>query len=180
MQRVQKLTPCLWFDDQAEEAAKFYCAIFDHSKITGITHYGKAGQEIHGRPEGSVMTVSFELDGQSFTGLNGGPVFKFNEAISFQVNCHTQEEVDHFWGTPVCGRPRRGPAMRLAQGQIRRVVADRAGGADAHDERPRHDKIPARHASDVADEKTRHRRTATSLCRRELIHSGAGLPRTLR
>ncbi len=75
-------------------------------KITGVTHYGKAGQEIHGRPEGSVMTVSFELDGQSFTGLNGGPVFKFNEAISFQVNCHTQEEVDHFWGAPVCGRPR--------------------------------------------------------------------------
>jgi len=98
MQRVQKLTPCLWFDDQAEAAAKFYCSIFDHSKITAITHYGKAGFEHHGRPEGSVLTVSFELDGQGFTGLNGGPVFKFNEAVSFHVNCQTQEEVDHYWG----------------------------------------------------------------------------------
>lgn len=98
MQRVQKLTPCLWFDDQAEAAAKFYCSIFDHSKITAVTHYGKAGFEHHGRPEGSVLTVSFELDGQGFTGLNGGPVFKFNEAVSFQVNCQTQEEVDHYWG----------------------------------------------------------------------------------
>ncbi|MDN4543790.1 MULTISPECIES: VOC family protein [unclassified Pseudomonas] len=103
MQRVQKLTPCLWFDDQAEDAAKFYCSIFDHSKITGMTHYGKAGFEFHGRPEGSVMTVSFELDGQSFTGLNGGPLFKFSEAISFQVNCQTQDEVDHYWGNLSAG-----------------------------------------------------------------------------
>jgi predicted 3-demethylubiquinone-9 3-methyltransferase (glyoxalase superfamily) len=97
MQRIQKITPCLWFDDQAEAAAGFYCSIFDHAKITAITRYGKAGFEVHGRPEGSVMTVSFELDGQSFTGLNGGPVFTFSEAISLQVNCQTQEEVDHFW-----------------------------------------------------------------------------------
>ncbi|CAG8872557.1 hypothetical protein PS726_03422 [Pseudomonas fluorescens] len=103
MQRVQKLTPCLWFEDQAEDAAKFYCSIFDHSKITGMTHYGNAGFEFHGRPEGSVMTVSFELDGQSFTGLNGGPLFKFSEAISFQVNCQTQEEVDHYWGNLSAG-----------------------------------------------------------------------------
>lgn len=98
MQRVQKLTPCLWYDNQAEEAAKFYCSIFDHSKITAITHYGKAGIEHHGRPEGSVLTVSFELEGQGFTGLNAGPAFKFNEAVSFQVNCESQEEVDHYWG----------------------------------------------------------------------------------
>jgi predicted 3-demethylubiquinone-9 3-methyltransferase (glyoxalase superfamily) len=91
MQRIQKITPCLWFDYQAEAAAGFYCSIFDHSKITAITHYGKAGFELHGRPEGSVMTVSFELDGQTFTGLNGGPVFTFSEAVSFQVNCQTQE-----------------------------------------------------------------------------------------
>ena len=103
MQRVQKLTPCLWFEDQAEDAAKFYCSIFDHSKITGMTHYGNAGFEFHGRPEGSVMTVSFELDGQSFTGLNGGPLFKFSEAISFLVNCQTQEEVDHYWGNLSAG-----------------------------------------------------------------------------
>ena len=102
MQRFQKLTPCLWFDDQAEAAAKFYCSIFDHSKITGLTHYSKVGQEFHGKPEGAVMTVSFELDGQTFTGLNGGPMFKFSEAISFQVNCQNQKEVDHFWA--ICRR----------------------------------------------------------------------------
>jgi predicted 3-demethylubiquinone-9 3-methyltransferase (glyoxalase superfamily) len=103
MQRVQKLTPCLWFDTQAEEAAKYYCSIFDHSKITGTTHYGKAGQDVHGMPEGLVLTISFELDGQPFTGLNGGPHFKFNEAVSFQVNCQTQEEIDHYWGTLSAG-----------------------------------------------------------------------------
>jgi predicted 3-demethylubiquinone-9 3-methyltransferase (glyoxalase superfamily) len=97
MQRVQKITPCLWFDDQAEAAAEFYCSIFENAKITAITHYGKAGIEHHGRPEGSVLTVSFELDGQEFTGLNAGPMFKFSEAVSFQVNCQTQEEVDYYW-----------------------------------------------------------------------------------
>ena len=105
MQRVQKLTPCLWFDDQAEAAAAFYCSIFDHAKITALTHYSKVGQEFHGQPEGTVMTVSFELDGQSFTALNGGPVFTFNEAISFQVNCQNQEEIDHFWGNLSAGGP---------------------------------------------------------------------------
>ena len=93
----QKITPCLWFDNQAEEAARFYTAIFPNSKIVDIARYGEAGTEIHGRPAGSVMTVAFELDGQAFTALNGGPVFKFNEAISFQVYCDTQEEVDHYW-----------------------------------------------------------------------------------
>ena len=97
MQRVQRITPCLWFDSQGEEAAKFYISIFKNSKITQISRYGEAGKEIHGRPPGSVMTVAFELDGHSFTALNGGPVFKFNEAISFQVNCDTQEELDDFW-----------------------------------------------------------------------------------
>jgi predicted 3-demethylubiquinone-9 3-methyltransferase (glyoxalase superfamily) len=87
----------LWFDEQAEDAAKFYTAIFKNSKITNISLYGEAGKEVHGKPPGSVMTVAFELDGHSFTALNGGPVFKFNEAISFQVNCATQEEVDYFW-----------------------------------------------------------------------------------
>ncbi|MNZ34486.1 MULTISPECIES: VOC family protein [unclassified Pseudomonas] len=97
MSRIQKLTPCLWFDDQAEDAAHFYCSVFEHSTVTAITRYGKAGFEFHGRPEGSVMTISFVLDGQTFTALNGGPVFRFNEAISFQVNCHSQFEIDHFW-----------------------------------------------------------------------------------
>ena len=97
MQIVQKITPCLWFDDQAEEAAKFYTAIFKNSKIASIARYGKAGREVHGKPAGSVMIVAFELDGQTFTALNGGPTFKFNEAISFQINCDTQEEVDYYW-----------------------------------------------------------------------------------
>jgi predicted 3-demethylubiquinone-9 3-methyltransferase (glyoxalase superfamily) len=97
MQNIQKITPCLWFDDQAEEAAKFYTAILKNSKIISITRYGEAGHEVHGRPAGTVMVVAFELDGQTFTALNGGPMFKFNEAISFQVNCKTQEEVDYYW-----------------------------------------------------------------------------------
>lgn len=97
MPLIQKITPCLWFDDQAEQAAKFYTEIFKNSKIKKITRYGKEGYEIHRKPEGSVMTVEFELDGQALTALNGGPVFKFNEAISFQVDCATQEEVDYYW-----------------------------------------------------------------------------------
>jgi predicted 3-demethylubiquinone-9 3-methyltransferase (glyoxalase superfamily) len=91
------IVPCLWFDSEAEEAARFYTGIFKSSKITAIARYGDAGQEIHGRKPGSVMTVAFELDGQPFTALNGGPVFTFNEAVSFQIMCDTQEDVDHFW-----------------------------------------------------------------------------------
>ena len=97
MALMQKITPCLWFDDQAEQAAKFYTGIFKNSKINKVSRYGKEGYEIHHRPEGSVMTVAFELDGQAFTALNGGPIFKFNEAVSFQVDCATQEEVDYYW-----------------------------------------------------------------------------------
>jgi predicted 3-demethylubiquinone-9 3-methyltransferase (glyoxalase superfamily) len=97
MQLLQKITPCLWFDHEAEDAAKFYTSIFKNSKITQIARYGEVGQEIHGRKPGSVMTVAFELDGHTFTALNGGPYFKFNEAISLQVNCDTQEELDYFW-----------------------------------------------------------------------------------
>jgi predicted 3-demethylubiquinone-9 3-methyltransferase (glyoxalase superfamily) len=87
----------LWFDDQAEEAVAFYTATFGNSKIVDVARYGEAGHEIHGKPAGTVMTVAFELEGQSFTALNGGPMFKFNEAISFQVNCETQGEVDYYW-----------------------------------------------------------------------------------
>ena len=97
MAHSQPLIPCLWFDSQAEEAARFYTGIFKDSKIVAITRYPEAGQEVHGRAPGSVMTVEFELNGQRFTGLNGGPHFKFNEAVSFQVMCQTQEEVDHYW-----------------------------------------------------------------------------------
>jgi len=94
---IQKITPCLWFDNQAEEAAKFYVSIFDNSSIGAVSRYGKEGFEVHGRPEGSAMTVSFRLDGQEFTALNGGPLFKFTEAISFVVRCKTQAEVDRYW-----------------------------------------------------------------------------------
>ena len=97
MPPIQKITPCLWFDDQAEQAAKFYTEVFKNSRIKKISRYGKEGYEIHHRPEGSVMTVEFELDGQTFTALNGGPIFKLNEAISLQVDCATQEEVDYYW-----------------------------------------------------------------------------------
>jgi len=89
--------PFLWFDDQAEEAANFYVSIFKKSKIGNVTRYGEADSEVSGRPKGSVMTVTFQLDGQEFIALNGGPVFKFTEAISFLVNCETQEEVDELW-----------------------------------------------------------------------------------
>ena len=97
MATTQRITPCLWFDDQAEEAARYYTGIFPNSRITTVTHYGEAGFEIHHRPAGSVMVVAFELDGQTFTALNGGPVFTFNEAISLQVSCATQEEIDYYW-----------------------------------------------------------------------------------
>lgn len=90
---MQMVTPCLWFDTQGEDAAKFYTTVFRNSRILDVARYGAAGP----RPEGSVMTVTFELDGQRFVALNGGPEFTFNEAISFQVSCQTQEEVDYFW-----------------------------------------------------------------------------------
>jgi predicted 3-demethylubiquinone-9 3-methyltransferase (glyoxalase superfamily) len=97
MATMQKITPNLWFAGQAEEAANYYTSIFKNSKIGKITRYGKEGQEIHKMPEGSVMTIEFTLDGQDFLGLNGGPYFQFNEAISFVVNCETQEEIDYYW-----------------------------------------------------------------------------------
>lgn len=92
-----RITPCLWFADEAEDAAALYTSIFPSSRITSVSRYGEAGQEIHGRAPGSVMTVSFELDGQPFVALNGGPVFRFSEAISLQVACGSQAEVDHYW-----------------------------------------------------------------------------------
>jgi predicted 3-demethylubiquinone-9 3-methyltransferase (glyoxalase superfamily) len=97
MATIQKIIPCLWFDNQAEEATKFYCSIFEGSRITRVTHYGKEGQDIHGRPPGSVMTVSFEIAGSQLTALNGGPHFKFSEAISLQVMCDSQDEIDRYW-----------------------------------------------------------------------------------
>jgi predicted 3-demethylubiquinone-9 3-methyltransferase (glyoxalase superfamily) len=94
---MQKITPFFWFDDKAEEAASFYISIFKNSKIVNITRYGDAGAAVTGRPKGTVMTVAFQLEGQEFVALNGGPQFKFTEAISLVVNCQTQEEVDEYW-----------------------------------------------------------------------------------
>ena len=97
MPNIRKIAPCLWFDSQAEEAARYYTGIFKNSKIGNISRYTEAGREVHGKPPGTVMTVEFELNGQPFTALNCGPQFKFNEAISFQMMCQTQEELDHYW-----------------------------------------------------------------------------------
>lgn len=97
MQVHRRIVPCLWFDHQGEEAATFYVSVFNNSKITSVARYSEAGQETHRRPPGSAMVVAFELDGQPFTALNGGPAFTFTEAISLQVTCDTQEEVDYYW-----------------------------------------------------------------------------------
>ena len=107
---MQKITPCLWFNDNAEEAVNFYTSLFKNSNITSITRYGEAGAGASGRPKGTVMTVLFQLDGQEFMALNGGPHFTFSPAISLMVNCETQEEIDEMWdklseggGTHQCG-----------------------------------------------------------------------------
>jgi len=105
----QKITPCLWFDTEAEQAAKFYCSIFENSKIEQVSRYLDAGQEIHGKKAGSVMVVAFQLEGQKFVALNGGPQFKFDEAISFQVSCATQKEIDYFWSELTAGGGQEGP-----------------------------------------------------------------------
>lgn len=95
--RFQRITPFLWFHDKAEEAAHFYVSVFDNSRILSTTRYSKDAANASGRPADSVMTVAFELDGQAFTALNGGPAFSFTPALSLVVNCHSQEEVDHYW-----------------------------------------------------------------------------------
>jgi predicted 3-demethylubiquinone-9 3-methyltransferase (glyoxalase superfamily) len=104
-----KITPCLWFDTQAEEAARFYCSVFKNSKIGKISRFPDAGQDVHGKPAGSVMTVEFELDGQPFVALNGGPQFKFDEAVSFQVFCETQSDIDYYWDRLTAGGGAEGP-----------------------------------------------------------------------
>jgi predicted 3-demethylubiquinone-9 3-methyltransferase (glyoxalase superfamily) len=92
-----KISPCLWFDTQAEDAANFYVSVFKNGRIKQVSRYGKAGREVHGKEPGSVMVVAFEIEGMTFTALNGGPQFKFDEAVSFQVSCESQDEIDYFW-----------------------------------------------------------------------------------
>ena len=94
---MKNITTCLWFDSNAEEAVNFYTSVFKNSKIGKVSRYGKEGFETHGRPAGSILTIEFELDGQAFTALNGGPLFKFTEAVSFVVPCESQEDIDYFW-----------------------------------------------------------------------------------
>lgn len=107
MAKLQKISPCLWFDGQAEDAAKLYVSIFEGSRIARVSRYGKEGHEVHGREPGSVMTVAFELAGQTFTALNGGPQFHFSEAISLQVMCETQDEIDRYWDKLSAGGPEK-------------------------------------------------------------------------
>ena len=121
---LQRITPFLWFDHQAEEAAKFYVSIFKDSRITSVARYDDAAAKAAGRPKGSVMTVAFELDGQEFTALNGGPLFKFTEVISLVVNCENAGRSRSLVGEALRRRP--GSRVRLAQGPVRRVVASRS------------------------------------------------------
>jgi predicted 3-demethylubiquinone-9 3-methyltransferase (glyoxalase superfamily) len=105
MPKLQTITPCLWFDGQAEAAVTFYTGIFKNSKITSVSRYTEAGKEIHGRSPGSVMVMMFEIEGQTFAALNGGPMFKFTEAVSFQINFDTQQEIDYYWDKLRAGGP---------------------------------------------------------------------------
>ncbi len=160
-----RITPCLWFDGQALEAAKYYVKIFKNSKIRKIARYGEAGREQHGQKPGSVLIVEFELDGRPFTALNGGPIFKFNEAVSMQVRCKDQKEVDYYWKKLTRRRRSRCPGLRLAQGQVRPVLADRAGPRHQAHQRPQVREIAARIRGDDEAEEARHRGGAKSLRR---------------
>ena len=105
----QKIMPCLWFDTEAEEAAKLYTSVFKDSKILSTSRYCKEGFEIHRRPEGTVMAVEFQIEGQRFVALNGGPQFKFSEAVSFQIHCQNQEEIDYYWSRLTADGGQEGP-----------------------------------------------------------------------
>jgi predicted 3-demethylubiquinone-9 3-methyltransferase (glyoxalase superfamily) len=109
MQLSKPITPCLWFEDQAEAAAKFYCSVFKNSKLGRISYYPNTGQDIHGKPANSVLTVEFDIDGTPFVALNAGPQFKFNEAVSFQVPCKTQDEIDYYWNALTADGGQEGP-----------------------------------------------------------------------
>lgn len=135
MATMQKITSCLWFDTQAEEAAKYYTSIFKNSSIGRMARYSEVGQEEHGQKPGSVMTVEFEINGQQFLGLNAGPIFKFNEAVSFVVNCDTQEELDYYWeklsegGDPkaqICGwlKDKYGLSWQIVPTVLARMISD--------------------------------------------------------
>ena len=132
---MQKITPFLWFNNEAEEAANFYTSIFKNSKITTVTRYSEAASQAAGMPKDSVMTVAFQIEGQNFTAINGGPVFKFTEAISFVINCETQKEIDHYWerlsegGDPKaqqCGwlKDKYGLSWQIVPSQLGELMSD--------------------------------------------------------
>ena len=144
MATLARIVPCLWFNDQALQAAEQYVSIFPNSRITHVAHYGDAGHEHHGRPAGSVMLVRFTLDGVAFTALNGGPGFTFNEAVSLQVMCDSQDEIDHFWsrlgegGDPraqQCGwlKDRFGVSWQVTPRKMEELMPD--------DDRPRSERV---------------------------------------
>jgi len=135
----QKIAPCLWFDTQAEDAAKFYTSVFKNSRINHIGRYGEAGREVHGKKAGTVMVVAFEIEGQSFLALNGGPQFKFDEAISFQVFCDSQEEIDYFWDSLSAGgkesqggwlKDQFGLSWQVVPSVLPQIMADAGAKAD--------------------------------------------------
>jgi len=132
---VNKIYPCLWFDTEAEEAAKFYTSIFKNSKIITTAYYPKASEEVSGKKEGSVMTVDFELEGLRYTALNGGPQFKFNESVSFVIDCEDQDEVDYYWdklreggdeSAQVCGwlKDKYGVSWQIVPKQLYKLMSD--------------------------------------------------------
>ena len=138
----QKISPCLWFDTEAEDAAEFYTSVFENSAIKQISRYGNAGREVHGKEPDSVMVVEFEIEGQTFAALNGGPHFKFNEAVSFQVMCDTQAEIDYFWSKlsqdgreGQCGwlKNKYGLSWQVVPSELPELIADTSGA--------RHDRV---------------------------------------
>jgi predicted 3-demethylubiquinone-9 3-methyltransferase (glyoxalase superfamily) len=138
----QKISPCLWFDTEAEDAAKFYTSVFENSAIKQISRYGNAGREVHGKEPDSVMVVEFEIEGQTFAALNGGPHFKFNEAVSFQVMCDTRAEIDYFWSKlsqdgreGQCGwlKDKYGLSWQVVPSELPELIADTSGA--------RHDRV---------------------------------------
>jgi predicted 3-demethylubiquinone-9 3-methyltransferase (glyoxalase superfamily) len=170
----QKITPCLWFDTEAEDAAKFYTSIFDNSRIRHISRYGNAGRDVHGKEAGSVMVVEFEIEGQVFTALNGGPQFKFDEAVSFQVMCETQAEIDYFWSKLSAGG-KEGPCGWLKDKfglscpvLSCPVLASRAFYLAADDDRCRRREGGPHHECGPENEEVRYRGTETGLRRPRL------------
>ena len=159
----QKISPCLWFDTQAEDAAKFYTSVFKNSAIKQISRYGKAGQDVHGKEPGSVMVVAFEIEGQTFTALNGGPHFKFNEAVSFQVMCESQDEIDYFWSKLSAGghegqcgwlKDKFGLSWQVVPSALPQMLSDGDGARPRSDDERHH-----------GDEKVRSGSTQARPCR---------------